>query len=160
MIRYATIDEAKFIYDLSKENLSTSFKQKTIEQYIEQKETFHIFVSKKEELTGYMIVWISDIYSEIVDIVIKEKFRRKGYAKKLLEFAFRFVSKKVVKQLSLEVSHHNEGAIKLYKELGFKKEKVIRNYYKESDAFLLVKKYNINKKREIISCLDFRRTIK
>lgn len=139
MIRYATIKDIDFIYKLSEDNLITSFDKESLKEYINQREIFHVFVCQKKELIGYIILWVDGIYSQIIDFIISSENRNKGHGQALLEFAFNFLIEKHAKMLSLEVSQNNWRAIKLYEKLGFVKEKTIKNYYKDSDAFLYFK---------------------
>lgn len=141
MIRYANLSDVDFIYNLSINNLPTSFDQESLKIYIHEKQTFHVFVIEEKELIGYIIIWINEIYSEIIDLVIKEEFRGKGNGKKLLVYTFNFLINNNVKSLSLEVSQINHQAIKLYEKLGFKKERIIENYYDDSDAIVYSKKF-------------------
>lgn len=139
MIRYAKLNDLSFIYSLSKDNLPTSFTKESLIEYIKQQEVFHVFIIGKDESIGYIILWISDSFSQVIDLVIKEEKRNLGYGKKLLEFCFSFLLSKDVKSLSLEVSQFNLAAIKLYENLGFKKIKTIENYYKDAHAYLYIK---------------------
>jgi ribosomal protein S18 acetylase RimI-like enzyme len=41
----------------------------------------------------------------------------------------------------LEVSQNNKNAIKLYESGGFRKEKTLKNYYKNADALLYIKEF-------------------
>lgn len=139
MIRYATKEDVDFIYRLGKENLQTSFTAEALDNYVEEKQTMHVFVIEDKSPVGYIIVWESDYQAEIIDVVIEKNNRSKGYGRKLIVYVIDFLLNKGVKTLSLEVSVLNINAIKLYEELGFKKEKTLKNYYKDSDGFLYIK---------------------
>lgn len=139
MIRKATLNDVSFIYKLSKENLESIFKKETLEDYIIEDETNHIFVYEKDELIGFIIIWESDEYGQIIDLVVKDDDRRKGYGKDLIEYSIDYLKSINVKSLSLEVSENNKRAIKLYKKMGFKKERILKNYYKNSNGFLYVR---------------------
>lgn len=139
MIRKANINDVTFIHELSKENLETSFKKETLKEYILKDETYHLFVLEEDELIGFIIIWQSEEFSQIIDLVIDTKFRRLGYGKKLVSYAITYLSNKGAKSLSLEVSINNKEAINLYEKLGFKKERVLKNYYNNSDGFLYVR---------------------
>lgn len=139
MIKYAELNNVSFIYELSKRNLRTSFKKETLKQYIKEKLTYHVFICEDKEPVGFIIVWESDTFGQIIDLVVKENKRSLGYGEKLMLKAIRFLTEKGVKTLSLEVSIENHNAIKLYEKLGFKKEKIIKNYYNNVDGLLYVR---------------------
>lgn len=76
-------------------------------------------------IAGYCLLAIS--YSNeaggmcvfIEEIMIDENYRNKGHGKALINFVFNEYKDKA-KRLRLEVTKENSGAIKLYKNLGFK----------------------------------------
>ena len=59
----------------------------------------------------------------------------------MIEKSFEFFLQNNVKSLTLEVSANNKDAIKLYEKMGFKKMKVIHNYYNNVDGFLYVRSF-------------------
>ena len=84
-------------------------------------------------------IHIQDLIDEvdIIDIVIDEKYRRKGYGKSLINYIFDFYKdKKVI----LEVSVDNEAAVNLYKSLNFSVINVRKGYYNGTDALVMEKK--------------------
>ncbi|NYV27719.1 GNAT family N-acetyltransferase [Streptobacillus felis] len=88
----------------------------------------------EEEFIGYMILLDSFDSYELFEIAIKEKYRNKGYAKKLL------YSISYNKDIFLEVSEKNIAAIKLYEEIGFKKISIRKKYYLDGSNALIMKK--------------------
>lgn len=138
-IRNANEFDLDFIYNLGQENLPTSFTKSSLLNYINMQETYYVLVIEDDELAGYIIYWQSDVYAEVIDLVIKEDKRGKGYATALMEKMINTIVINNAKALSLEVSVKNIKAIKLYEKLGFTKSKSLKNYYKDSDAILYVK---------------------
>ena len=57
---------------------------------------------------------------EVLGIAIKKEFRRKGYAKQLMNFALKFLDEQNCFAAKLLVRKSNMAAIKLYIALGFK----------------------------------------
>ena len=57
-------------------------------------------------------------------LYIEEAYRRKGYAKELLEYAFKLLEKETCDFVDINVIYANEIAKKLYKSLGFKEFKI------------------------------------
>ena len=76
--------------------------------------------------------------AELNYIVVDEKYRRKGIAQKLLDFALDDLKNNMVENFSLEVNVNNKDAIKFYLKNGFEIKTVRSNYYKDSDAYLMV----------------------
>ena len=60
---------------------------------------------------------------------IKKIYRRCGYGKKLLEESIKIFGEKKIKKMGLTVSLENTEAIKLYRKIGFKMEKVLKDEY-------------------------------
>ena len=68
---------------------------------------------------------------EITNVVIKEKFRGRGYAKCMLEKLFELGRSLGAKDFTLEVRVSNEPAIKLYESFGFVSEGIRPNFYEK-----------------------------
>lgn len=79
----------------------------------------------------------NDIYNtiDIVNVYVKEEFRNKKVATKLLRFLIE--NNKDKNNITLEVNSLNEIAIKLYKNFGFKIVAERRGYYKGIDGYLM-----------------------
>jgi len=90
-----------------------------------------------DQLVGF--IHIQDLIDEIdiINIIIKENYRRKGYASKLLDYVISISNNK---KLILEVSSLNIPAINLYKKYGFEQINVRKGYYSGSDALIMEKK--------------------
>ena len=82
------------------------------------------------------------VYSLIYDrleidyIYVKEEYRNKGIASKLLEYLFN----KYDYSCTLEVRVDNQAAINLYQKLGFEIVSKREKYYKDIDAYLMMRK--------------------
>ena len=143
MIRKATLNDVDFIHTMSKENLDSTFTKETLKSYIETDQTYHVFCIEKTELIGYIIVWESATYGQIIDLVIQPNYQNKGYGQKLLTYAIDYFIKIGVNIISLEVKVSNAHAIKLYEKAGFKKDHVIKNYYQTEDGYFYVRRLDV-----------------
>lgn len=76
---------------------------------------------------GYLIIWVIENEGEIASLAVDKGFREKGVAGTLMRNAFSEFEN--VKIWQLEVSQTNQAAISLYTNFGFKKMRVIQNYY-------------------------------
>lgn len=143
MIRKATLKDIDFIYQMSSENLETSFLKETLKDYIESDQTYHVFCLEEATLMGYMIIWESASYGQIIDLVIDRKYRGKGLGLKMVNFAIDYFKSNGINIVSLEVKVSNHAAIKLYEKAGFRNDHTIKNYYKTEDAYFYVRRLNI-----------------
>jgi len=84
------------------------------EELIENKNNIFLLVDN-EEIIGSVIL----PGNEIDEFFINEKYQRKGYGRKLLNFAINYYQKKEVKKIFLGVADWNEKAVKLYESCGF-----------------------------------------
>lgn len=72
---------------------------------------------------------------ELEYVWVKQNFRRKGIASKLIKKMF----EEKVSNITLEVSVSNESALNLYKKYGFKVASIRNNYYGKEDAYLMIR---------------------
>ncbi len=93
---------------------------------------------KNNKIIGFISYSIIYERAELNYIVVDEKYRGKGIAQKLLDFALDDLKNNMVENFSLEVNVNNKDAIKLYLKNGFEIKTVRSNYYKDSDAYLMV----------------------
>ncbi len=75
----------------------------------------------------------------INNVVIKEAYRRKGYASALLSEVIKECQKQKIKKLYLEVATTNEAAQQLYAKFGFKFSYERKKYYGDQSALVLIK---------------------
>ena len=87
-------------------------------------------ISNEEDLIGYIIFHITEDFTDIYKIFIRDNDKRKGYAtdllNKVIELAKRYNSKKIM----IEVRSKNVSAINFYKNNGFEQITVRKDYYK------------------------------
>jgi len=99
------------------------------------------FVLVKDNVLGYINLWIDEDKAQINSLVILKQYRTKGYGTKFLEFIFKKLGEIGIKELTLEVRPTNIFAMKLYTKCGFKQVAVRKAYYNNGeDAFLMYKR--------------------
>lgn len=74
--------------------------------------------------------------AEIDYLYVKEEYRNKGYASKLVDY----VIKQNFENITLEVNKKNVPAINLYKKFNFEIVAERKQYYKGEDAYLMMRK--------------------
>lgn len=113
--------------------------EKMLEDNYLLKNNDNIFeISSDDELIGYIIFHVSEDFTDIYKIFVRDGDKRKGYAtmmlNKVVDIAKRYNSKK----LMVEVRSKNDSAIEFYIKNGFTKISVRNNYYKNPNDDALI----------------------
>lgn len=135
------------IADISDKNQLDKLQISCLEK-LEQQDFYYIlknnnYIVVKGEIEGKIVCFISASISidesDILQVCVDEKFRRKGYAKELLASYENIMKEKGVKDLFLEVNENNIPAISLYKKMNFSQISIRKKYYGENSAIVMHK---------------------
>ena len=97
----------------------------------------HIITYKDSIIKGVLVYSLIYDRVEIDYIIVDEKYRNHGIATKLLNYV---IENNNISNITLEVRESNVIAINFYEKNGFKKAALRKNYYKNEDAILMIKK--------------------
>jgi ribosomal-protein-alanine N-acetyltransferase len=119
------------IAELEKENFSDGWSLKSLKEEINNPDALYLAVRNDENnmvvAAAGMIISIDT--ADIMNVSVKEEYRRKGLASKLLDALFEEGKKRGVKDFTLEVRENNHAARKLYEKKGFVFEGIRPNFY-------------------------------
>jgi len=134
MIREINSNDRIIIYDILNKEFDTIYKEDS---------PFTKWIIYEEHNTIIGFINYDSIYdhSELEYIYVIPEYRKKGIATMLLNKMIDNLDKDNIKNISLEVKDNNEKAIKFYEKNGFKKVTIRKNYYKNNDAFLMLKSW-------------------
>jgi [ribosomal protein S18]-alanine N-acetyltransferase len=90
----------------------------------------------KIDSRAYLFFRVVDGQAHILGLGVDPQYRRQGLATKLM----RLVDKTRVKSIFLEVRESNYGAIQAYLSLGFSKLNLIKSFYSDGEAALVMLK--------------------
>lgn len=114
-------EEYKFIYEECFREMRTALELKPIdccdarEQLNDNKNKIFLLV-EEDKIIGS--VFIND--NEIDDLIVSKKYQGKGYGKKILLWAIKYMQEQQSETILLHVADWNKKAIKLYEDCGFK----------------------------------------
>lgn len=140
IIKDCIIEDINNIYEIDKTSSCYNWTKKMFSQELENKNSFFKVLYIDNIIAGYIIYHIIIDESEILNIVIDNKFKRQKLGKYLLEQTLKDLSEKDIKTVFLEVGEKNIPAINLYLQFGFKEYNRRNNYYKNKETALLMKK--------------------
>lgn len=106
---------------------------------------FYLTAKCGNKVIGYMGTWIILEEAHVIKVGVNPDFRGRKIASTLMLCFLREAVKKGVHWSTLEVSEHNEHAIKLYEKFGYKTVSIRKEYYGTDDNALLMWVGNIHK---------------
>ena len=136
--------EEKYFYsiiEIEKESFKDPANKEFYLSEINENPYSNIYLAIEDgKVAGFIDYWITFNSSTICKIAISSEFRRKGFAKKLIDFMVEDLVKNEVETSTLEVRTSNIPAISLYNECGYVKICEKKHYYEDGeDALYMVK---------------------
>lgn len=136
MIEKLTIDNVEYVKRLGLKlnaNFDNLYDYSSLNEGVNS--TYVLIVDKN--IIGFIHIQQLIDEVDIIDVVVDEEYRRKGYGKKLVEFV---IHSNPGKRIILEVSVNNKAAIGLYNKLGFIEINTRKGYYNGVDAIVMERK--------------------
>lgn len=96
-----------------------------------------------DEVVGFVVYSVIYDRCEIIDILIDDKFRLRGYGSKLLKTVIDDAILRKCNNITLEVNKNNLPAVRLYEKHNFHVVATRKNYYKNMDAYLMLLKLEV-----------------
>ena len=100
----------------------------------------YIVAKQNEEIVGFAGFMRNLLEVEIMNIVVKKNYRRKGIGKLLLQKMIEKAKNDGAREIFLEVNENNKIARQLYQNAGFVEVGKRKNYYKQESAIVMLKK--------------------
>ena len=118
--------------------LSPNFAKTTHLEEIEEDKYTKVLVYEEEGMIkGFLMYTELEDTVDILDIIVKEEYRRHNIASCLIDSMMSNIQESV-KLVTLEVRKENIPAIELYKKFGFEIVTTRKNYYQnQEDAYLM-----------------------
>jgi len=88
--------------------------------------------------TGFVLGRLVADEAEVLNLAVREEFRRQGEGRALVEELLRRFAETGVSRVFLEVRESNRGAIGFYEGMGFRQSGRRENYYQEPQEAALV----------------------
>lgn len=131
-------DHIKEIALLEKECFSEPWSEQSLTDELSNDTARFYVLCDGENLIGY--IGANNISGEVYinNVAVNEKYRGKGYAKKLVNHLIRQSEAEKALFITLEVRKSNENAIKLYEKCGFKLIGERKNFYSKPTEDALI----------------------
>lgn len=107
---------------------------------------YYLLAKYNDKIVGYIVLNLLKFEGEILSLAVDNDFRRRGIAKKLIDFGFNVFIKNNIYEVFLEVDEINKVAQTLYKSVGFEEIDIRKGYYNHknglTDAIIMKKTLN------------------
>lgn len=135
--------DAVFALDQACFSKQVAFPRDLFEFLIKSPDCMCVCVKDRSRLAAFLIAQAVDLQKiQLITIDVSPDYRRKRFAKKLLEFAHDYLEQRGFKRVVLEVAVNNQSAINLYKKLGYKDLRLKKKYYPDgTDAMQMEKTF-------------------
>ncbi len=137
-----TFEDVDAVHNIEEDSFSVPWSKDSFVQEIRFNRLANYWVMKlDDEVIGYGGCWFVIDEAHVTNIAIHKKYRGNGYGKMLVLAMMKDVQKQGIKAIGLEVRKSNEIARTMYESMGFKMERVRKNYYDspKEDALVLWK---------------------
>ncbi len=133
-----TSENAEGVFFVEKTCFSTPWSLESFQNDLTNDNAVYFCLEDDGKVIGYVGMWVSFGEGNINNIAILPEYRRKGYAKLLLEHLIAYGKENNLSFLTLEVRESNEGARALYQSMGFVQVGIRKKYYeRREDAILM-----------------------
>ncbi len=145
MIRPMVVQDISRVSEIEKAVFTSAWSADDFMYELTENPFGHYFVDEIDGIIeGYIGLWILFDQAQITTLGTTLNQRRKGIAKRLMEFGLRHAFQSGAERISLEVRVGNIAAITLYESFGFQRKGIRKDYYQDNheDAHLMVLERN------------------
>lgn len=137
MIRFINLNDIDFLNSWLKDFDSNFSNHYDLKYYLNNKDIYVCLgYELNKKIVGFILAMKLFDESEILILYVDKLFRKKGIAKKLINYLISPINSK---SILLEVSNENLPALNLYDKFGFKIINIRKKYYQDSDAYVMRK---------------------
>ncbi len=110
---------------------SQPWSQKSFEEALSHKNLCFVTAVSGETIVGYCGLYMVLDEGYIINVAVREEYRRKHVAEDMLRFLISEGSKRKIAAFTLEVRESNKAAVGLYRKLGFETSGIRKNFYEK-----------------------------
>ena len=142
IIRDLAAEDAEEGSRLEQETFSMPWQAQDFLEMVEANYAYYYVAEENGEIAGCCGIRNMAGEGEITNVVVAEKFRRRGIGRALMEYMLKEARLHGMESATLEVRVSNKPAISLYESLGFRGEGVRPNFYEKprEDALIMWKR--------------------
>ena len=127
------------IYEIEKISFKEPYPPSFIDTLAYRNPEMFVVAEENGRIVGYVVAMLQgESLGRIVSIAVSPNRRRRGVGSALTLRILEVLKRLGAESVRLEVRRSNIAAQRFYEKLGFKKACVIKNYYRDEDAYVFV----------------------
>lgn len=138
LIREMKADDVEAVSKIESEVFSMPWSAKDFLEMVEADYAYYYVAEVDGEIAGCCGIRNIAGEGEITNVVVAAPHRKKGIARKLMEYMLERAGEAGIGDCTLEVRVSNQPAIRLYEGLGFKGEGIRPDFYDKPDEDALI----------------------
>lgn len=119
------------VSEIESQIFSLPWSEKAFEESLKNSNTLYIVAKEKEEVLGYIGMYISFQEGNITNVAVNPNYRRKKIGQNLIREILERAKQIGVTDVILEVRETNAAAICLYEKMGFEEAGIRKNFYEK-----------------------------
>ena len=138
-IRKLSLDDLPEIEEIEQRAYRTPWSRSMFASELSKKSSICLGAFEGERLIGYIVNSRYVDAWHVMNVAVDPEFQRRGVATRLLDRLFELTADDDGRGYTLEVRLSNDGAIRLYEQLGFERHGIRRGYYTDNreDAVIM-----------------------
>ena len=140
IVRKAVRTDDKGIYEVEQDSFSTPWSLPAVQRELESERALYYVLEQEDgTIVGYAGLWQVLDEGQITNIALRKEFRHQGYGELLVRVLMEAAWEAGCTEIFLEVRISNQGAIRLYRKLGYEVLSVRKHYYSDpvEDAYVM-----------------------
>lgn len=133
----------KEIADLEKKCFTDPWNEDMFIQLLSNPLAVFIAALNGEEVVGYAGIYHILTEGQLMNIAVKEEYRRCGIAEKMFVFLLGYAKENDIELITLEVRKENTPAVSFYEKIGFEKVGIRPGYYSHPTDDALLMNYSV-----------------
>ncbi len=139
-IRQMNSGDVERVYELSSKCFIDPWSESSLRKELDNEVAYYSVAEVNGEIVSYAGIWAVAGEGEITNIAVDSRYRRSGIGRLVLKHLLDIATQKELSVIHLEVRDSNVAAQNLYKNIGFNKIAVRKNYYNKptEDAIIMI----------------------
>lgn len=136
-----TVDDLDQVMEIEQDLFRVPWTREGYFTFLTRKDAMFLVVEEKGQILGYCGLLMVLDEGDVTNVAVRRDRQKEGIGNFLMESLVRLSEGLGVRTIHLEVRESNEGAVRLYERIGFRRDGIRKKYYENpvEDAILMTR---------------------